>query len=255
MPKNQDWLSVGTIVGHTDNLARRIGLQHGAAANPSNFDGLLNQYKIYFTLRARWVAGIGDARIEMVPVDDVLQEISCALLECGGKNYSGLIVAKWSLSNFRHAANAVRRMCSAYGYRVRYHKELSIAIHEHDREDEFGEWLADHGGEKNLTAAEIKTVESILADYEAGMTVKEICEKLGVEFSHSKQTAINRLFPRNQKRGGRHNRKGSLRFTCTVCGHARTANKLKNHILQCERKCAHCGEKTNHNISLFGEKS
>lgn len=256
--KNQDRLSVGTIVGHSDELAARLNLQHGAAESErGNTFGMLNTAKVYFTLRSRWIAGRGDPRIEMVPVEDVLQEINTALLEIGGRAIGKIVEIEWTREAFATAKNAVSRLCSQYGYGVRHRKELSLSAHDSDDGDLFGSWAVDNSDNDVLSEAKQNLVEQILSWYEAGFTVKEICEKLGVEYNHSKQTAMHRLFPRNTgKRGGqRPNRKGSMRFICTACNHARTDRKPKNHVSQCERKCSHCGMKTIHDVSLFGEEN
>lgn len=203
-PKNSR-LGKQEIIMSRDHF-QKMELQHDAAAAKKS-DGMLNQFKVYFSLRAFSVANYGDRRIEMIPVDDALQEISTALIELGGEEKDGVVSVEWSRKNFRHARNAVRRLCSAYGFGDRHRKEKSIF--EKIGEDlELIDVLP-----ANEKSEPIAVVEMILSMYESGSTVKEICENLGVPFTHSKQTAMNRLFPRNIGHGGKRKNSGRKKIT------------------------------------------
>jgi hypothetical protein len=236
----------------SNQAAKREDAAYAASNSKSFRDGILNPWKIYYSIRNRYLAHKGgDPRVEMVPIEDAIQEISLALLEKGGILKDGTIVVEWKKENFAHGKNALLKMCEKYGYGQRHKKELSLQVHDSENGDLFGAWSVDHSEESSLSEIQQKTVKKILSWYDNHLTVREICERLGVEYTHSKQTAMNRLFPRNQKRGGQRNRKGSLRFICCVCGYARTNNKLKNHVSQCERRCSHCGIRTLHDVSLY----
>lgn len=180
---------------------QKMELQHDAAAAKKS-DGMLNQFKVYFSLRAFSIANYGDRRIEMIPAEDVLQEAATALLELGGTaDFDGVVSIEWNKKNYYHARNAIRRLCGRYGFGARHRKEKSLF-------SPIGDdiLLIDILEEKN--AEPIAVAEKILALYESGMTLREICDHFGVQYTHSKQTAMNRLFPRNIGHGGKRKNSG-----------------------------------------------